>query len=105
MASDRLEKLRRLLELEPDDPFCLYALAQEYAKAESHEVAIGYFDRVIAVEPAHGYAYYHKARSLEAMGRPDEARDTLRRGMRAVSPAADAKAHRELQEYLQSLGG
>ncbi|MCC6906487.1 MAG: tetratricopeptide repeat protein [Phycisphaerales bacterium] len=105
MASDRLEKLRRLLELEPDDAFCLYALAQEHAKAADHEQAIACFDRVIVVEPAHGYAYYHKARSLEAMGRTDDARATLRSGLRAVSPAADAKAHRELQEYLQSLGG
>jgi tetratricopeptide (TPR) repeat protein len=103
-ATDRIEKLRRLLESEPNDPFCLYALAQEHAKAGDHEEAMRFFDRVIAIEPGHGYAFFHKARSLEAMGRKSEAAEVLRQGLAAVSPQADAKAARELEEYLQSLG-
>lgn len=103
-TTDRIEKLRRLLEAEPDDAFCLYALAQEYAKHGDHDEAIRHFDRVIAVEPGHGYAYFHKARSLEVMGRKSDAADVLRKGLGAISFEADAKAARELQEYLQSLG-
>lgn len=103
MTSGRIDKLRRLLESEPDDAFCLYALAQEYAKIGQHEEALRHFDRVIAVEPGHGYAYYHKARSLAAMGRVDEARDVLTRGLQGVDAAADPKAARELSEYLQAL--
>lgn len=105
MTTDRIEKLRRLLEAEPDDAFCLYALAQEYAKHAEQDKAIEHFDRVIALEPENGYAYFHKARSLESLGKQDAARETLQRGLRAVSPSADAKAHREIEEYLQSLGG
>lgn len=105
MTTDRIEKLRRLLEMEPDDPFCLYALAQEYAKQGKQDEAIAHFDRVIAIEPENGYAYYHKARSLESLGKKDDARQVLRRGLEAVSPSKDAKAHREIQEFLQSLKG
>jgi len=103
MTSDRIDKLRRMLESEPDDAFCLYALAQEYSKAGRHDEALGWFDRVIAVEPGHGYAYFHKARTLEAAGRVDEARSVLKQALGVVSPQTDPKAVRELQEYLQSI--
>jgi len=105
MTSGRIEKLRKLLEADPSDTFCLYALAQEFAKQGEQETALAYFDRVIALEPGHGYAYFHKARSLESMGRHPEARRVLQQALGAVVPTADPKAHRELQEYLQSLGG
>ncbi len=107
MTTDRIEKLRRLLAAEPQDAFCLYALAQEHAKLGQQDEAIAYFDRVIAVEPGHAYAYFHKARSLEGLGRKGEAREALRRGLAASSAGAagaDPKAARELEEYLKSLG-
>lgn len=104
MTSGRIEKLRKLLDAEPDDTFCLYALAQEFARQGEQEAALTYFDRVIALEPGHAYAYFHKARSLESLGRIAEARQVLQQALAAVAPMADPKAHRELQEYLQSLG-
>lgn len=103
MTSSRIDKLLRLLEIEPDDAFCLYALAQEYAKVGRHDEALRHFNRVVAIEPGHGYAYYHKARSLAAMGRVDEARAVLMQGLQAVDSAADPKAARELSEYFQAL--
>lgn len=104
MATDRIEKLRRMLDVEPQDTFCLYALAQEYAKLGQQDEAISFFDRVIAVEPGNGYAYFHKARSLESLGRKGEAREVLKRGLAVASAGKDRKAANELEEYLQSLG-
>ncbi len=103
MTHERIEKLLRLLRAEPHDVFCLYALAQEYAKNGDCERALDYFDRVLAVQPDHAYAHFHKARTLEAAGRADEARAVLRAALASISPEADPKAARELQEYLQSI--
>ena len=104
MTSDRIEKLRKLLDADPGDTFCLYALAQEYAKRGEQDEAIAWFDHVITVEPGHAYAHFHKARSLESLGRKDDAREVLQRGLKAASAGADPKAAHELEEYLQSLG-
>ena len=104
-ASSRLEKLQRLLAAEPDDPFCLYGIAQEHAKAGAIELAIEWYDRTIAADPGHAYARFHKARLLEGLGRVDEARVELRLGLEAARAAGDAKAMSELAGALEAIGG
>ena len=50
--SDRLLKLRALLQVEPDDGFVLYGLAQECQKLGRLDEAIGFYDRAIEAEVA-----------------------------------------------------
>jgi len=99
-----IEKLRALLESEPDDAFLLYAMAQELANTGAHEDALTYFDRTIGVDAAYCYAYFHKARSLEALGRDDEARATLDDGLAEATRVGDAKAASEISGYRADLG-
>lgn len=98
-----IEQLQRLLASDPRDPFVLYGLAQALAKDSRHEEAIPHYDDCLAADPAYLYAYYHKARSLEALGRIDEARATLTRGLSAAREAGDAHAAREIGTYLDML--
>ena len=60
--------LQRLLEKDPKDPFLLYGLAQEYAKAGDVAKAVEYYDRCLAADPLYCYAYFHKARVQQALG-------------------------------------
>ena len=99
-----IEKLRTMLESEPRDPFLLYAMAQELANAGAHEDAVSYFDRTIEADADSSYAHFHKARSLEALGRPDEARATLDTGLEAANRSGDEKAASEIAGYRASLG-
>lgn len=104
-TSSRLEKLQRLLAAEPDDPFCLYGIAQEHAKAGQIELALEWYDRTVAADPTHAYARFHKARLLEGLGRLEEARETLRLGLDAARTAGDAKAMSEIAGALEAIGG
>lgn len=99
----RLDDLKKLLAADPRDPFVLYALAQEHAKVGEHEAAIGYYDQCLSVDPAYHYAYFHKARTLEAAGRVDEAIATLRTGIASARQRQDQKAWSEMQGYLDEL--
>ncbi len=101
--TDRIAQLTRLLEMEPNDAFCLYGLAQEYAKAGRPEDAIGYFDRAIAADPSMSYAYFHKARSQESVEDVAGAIATLERGLAAAKKAGDGKAVSEIAGYLDAL--
>lgn len=93
-----------MLEGSPEDAFCLYGVAQEHAKAGRHEEALGWFDRSIAADPAGAYAFYHKARSLQAMSREGEAVHTLRQGLKAAQVAGDSHAASEIVGFLTELG-
>ncbi len=100
-----MEQLERLLAQDPDDAFTLYAMAQEMAKQARHVEAIAFYDRCLGVAPHYCYAYFHKARSQEAAGDADGARETLRAGLAASEAAGDAQAVGEIGAYLQGLGG
>lgn len=103
--SPRLSKLMKLLDAEPDDAFCLYAIAQEHARLGAPAQAIAWFDRTIAADPSHAYARFHKAKVLEAGGRLTEAIEVLREGLAAAESAGDAKATSEIAGALASLAG
>lgn len=95
--------LERLLAADPDDAFVIYGIAQEYAKAGQFERAVGFYDRCLSVDPAYVYAYFHKARALEALGRVQEAREALARGVDVARTTDDGHAMAELSAYLDEL--
>lgn len=98
-----IEQLEKLLKLDPNDAFVLYGLGQEYAKRGETERAVEFYDRCLAADAAYCYAYFHKAKVLEAAGRKIEAIDTLRAGLVASRSAGDLKAQGEISGYLDEL--
>lgn len=101
---DRITKLMALLEADPQDAFCLYGVAMEHAKTGRHEEAIAWFDRALAADPDHCYAYFHKAKSQEEAGDNAAAADTLRAGLARARQTGDTQALREIAAYLDELG-
>lgn len=102
-AMPSIEQLTKMLESEPNDPFLLYGVAQEHLKAGDFEAAVIWFDRTIAADPEHGYAYFHKARALESAERVEDAVAVLRAGIRVAQAIGDQHAAAELAGYLDEL--
>ncbi|MCC6427588.1 MAG: tetratricopeptide repeat protein [Phycisphaerales bacterium] len=98
-----IEALQRLLLADPDDAFVLYGLAHEHAKAGNHTEALAWYDRCLAIDPNYCYAYYHKARTLEALSRIPDAIATLKLGTQAANRTNDGHALSELQAFLTEL--
>lgn len=101
--SDRITKLREMLASEPDDPFCLYGLAQEYARLGDVTRALAHYDEVLRVDPDHCYAYFHKARVQEDEGEVAAAIETLQEGLERANAVGDAQAINEISAYLDEL--
>ena len=100
-----IAQLEKLLAVDPEDTFVLYGLAQEHAKAGDHDEAVSFYDRCLAVDEAYCYAYFHKARSLEALGRRGDAAETLRTGLTVSQRTGDQKAAGEIGGYLAEIEG
>ena len=98
-----IAQLERLLQTDPHDAFVLYGLAQEYAKAANWETACAYYDRCVRADPHYCYAYFHKARALDAAGKREEARIAVRAGLEAAKASGDAHAASELAGLWESL--
>jgi tetratricopeptide (TPR) repeat protein len=107
LMSERIDQLKKLLEAEGPDgrdvPFCLYGLAQEYAKAGDDVLAVEHYERALAADPSYCYAYFHQARSMERLGRLDDAKRRLEAGLAKARECGDAHAAAEIEDYLDSL--
>lgn len=101
--TDRLARLLALLDAEPDDGFVLYGLAQECQKLGRTDEAIGYYDRAIAADPKQCYAFFHKAKTLEAAGRRAELAPVLAAGLARARAIGDHKAANEIESYLDDI--
>ncbi len=99
-SMERIPALERLLAADPADPFCLYAMAQEYLKGGREEEALRWFDRTLAADPDHAYAAYHKACTLRSLGRAEEALAAARAGAAAARRSGDGKAASELAALI-----
>jgi len=100
---DRIALLRKMLEAEPMDAFCLYSMGQEHAKQGALLEAVEWYDRTLKADPDYCYAYFHKARVLEQLGKQEEAITTLRAGLEHARVCGDSHAASEIASYLDAL--
>jgi tetratricopeptide (TPR) repeat protein len=98
-----IAQLETLLQADPQDPFVLYGLAQEYAKRGDTALAVSFYDRCLSADPSYLYAYYHKARAQQHAGQTQEALATVKAGMEQAKRTQDAHAAGELSTLMDEL--
>jgi Flp pilus assembly protein TadD len=99
-----MNKLRAMLEQQPDDPFLLYALAMEHKKAGEASAAIEHFRRVIQLDPGYCYAYHQIGLIHENAGDTASAKSAYQEGIDAAIRKGDAHAREEIEAALEMLG-
>lgn len=99
---DRLNKLLALRASHPDDPEIHYMIALERAKEGDSAQAIAGFDEALRLDPEFHYAYYHKAVTLEQIGRREDALLAAEVGLERASAADAHKARAELRALVDS---
>lgn len=98
-----IAQLEKLLALDPHDPFVLYGLAQEHAKARDFAKACDFYDRCLAADAGYCYAFFHKAKAQQSAGDETGAIATLRAGVTSAKKAGDMKALGEISGFLDEL--
>jgi tetratricopeptide (TPR) repeat protein len=101
----RIEQLETMWRADQSDPDVPYMIAQEHASAGDHQKAVEWFDHCLRIDAEYHYAYFHKARALDALGLDEEALTTAKAGLARAKVAEDAKAADELGGLVEMLGG
>lgn len=100
---DRLAKLEKLHAADPADADVMYMIAQEHAKSRQWANAAVWYDKCLAADGAYLYAYFHKARALQAAEDSAAALATARDGLSRARERADVKALNELASLVDEL--
>jgi tetratricopeptide (TPR) repeat protein len=99
----RLAMLEAVLAKGSDDPFVHYARAMELRSLGRLEEALGAFADVGSRFPAYVPTYLMAGQVAEQLGRTEEARRWLERGLEAGRAAGDGHAVAELEQALAAL--
>jgi Flp pilus assembly protein TadD len=101
--STRLEQLQKMLAREPNDTFLLYGIAMEHKKAGDEKTALQMLEKVITIDPGHGYAFFQRGQILEMSGDSAGAKQAYTDGIAAAIKSGDAHARSELEGALSQL--
>ncbi|HYO62331.1 MAG TPA: tetratricopeptide repeat protein [Pyrinomonadaceae bacterium] len=99
MSSSRIEVFEQMLRSDPENTAIMFGLAKEYEKAERHEGVVNLLTRYLELADDEGNAYGMLARAHERLGRRDEARRALERGIEV----ANAHGHPSMAEDYRML--
>ena len=102
-TTERMHKLRQMLEKTPDDTFLLYAIALEHKKLSDFPQALEYLKRVLEKDPAYVVAHHQTGLVHELAGDLESARKSYRDGMAAAERKGDLHAKEEMHAALMLI--
>lgn len=104
MANPKIEPLKKLLAMDPNDDMAWFGLGKAYQGDGNFQDAIAALERCIAVKPTYSAAYFALAESLQKLGRFDRCLQVCDQGIEASTKNGDAMVTKNLQALKQSLG-
>ncbi len=102
MNEARLTLLMKYLEEDPNDPFNLYAIANEYL-SESLDKAKEYFDQLLSKHPDYLATYFLAAQLYVDIEDYDQAQIIYQKGIELAKMQGNDKTLRELNTAYQNL--
>ncbi|MGN6418807.1 MAG: tetratricopeptide repeat protein [Pseudobacter sp.] len=100
---ERIDKLRQMLAVSPDDSFLNHAMAMELLGQGADKEARSVLETLLGRDPGYVGSYYQLARLLEKMGERAEALEWYEKGFKAAQKAGDRHAMNELRMAWDEL--
>lgn len=103
MAHPRIEPLKKVLAIDPNDDVAWFGLGKAYMEDNNWQDASKALERCIAVKPSYSAAYYALAQSLQRLNRIDECRRVCDQGIEVSIKNGDAMVTKNLEQLKGSL--
>jgi len=104
VANPRIEPLKKVLAIDPNDEVAWFGLGKAYMEDANFEEAVKALEGCIKVKPTYSAAYYALAQSLHKLGRTDQCRQVCDQGIEVSTKNGDAMVTKNLGLLKQSLG-
>ena len=103
MANPRIEPLKKLLALEPNDEVAWFGLGKAYMEDANFTEAVTALEQCIRAKPTYSAAYYALAQSLYKLKRFEECLRVTERGIEVSTKNGDAMVTKNLGLLKDSL--
>ncbi|UCG32627.1 MAG: Fe(2+)-trafficking protein [Phycisphaerales bacterium] len=104
MCDERIERFTKMTEADPDNELGHFSLGKAYLDARRYEEAASSFRHVLDLSQEFSKTYALLGQCLIALGRRDEAVETLRKGYRLAHERGDMMPRNEMGVLLRELG-
>jgi tetratricopeptide (TPR) repeat protein len=102
-TTERMEKLRAMLEKDGGDPFLLFAMGMEHKKLRQTAEAVDWFRKTLAKDPGYCVAYHQAALAYEDAGEIEQAKQLYREGIAVARKKGDEHAAGEMEAALSMI--
>lgn len=103
--TDRIDRIRKLLEASPDDVFLVYSLGMELLSAGRPEDAAEQFARCARIDPEYLAAYVEEGKAWRSAGRLDQARRAFEASLALARRQGQDHIRDHIQQQLDGLVG
>ena len=103
MPNRRIEPLKRVLAIDPNDEVAWFGLGKAYMEDANFEEAVTALQQCVTVKPTYSAAYFAWAQSLQKLGRHDECRSVCATGIDVSTKNGDAMVTKNLELLKSSL--
>ena len=104
MAHPRIEPLKKILAIDPNDEVAWFGLGKAYMEDGNFQDAAPALESCIKVKPTYSAAYYALAQSLHHLGRIEECRKVCADGITVSTKNGDAMVTKNLEALRGTLG-
>lgn len=100
---NRVDRLKEIIAVYPNDCFSRHALAMEYLKTDDILDAIQEMESILVIDENHVGTYYHLAKAYEKIEKFTNALEVLEKGIKVASLNSSHNDYRELNGALDQL--
>lgn len=103
MEKSRIENLKEMLAVDPQDSFARYALGLEFMGSKEFEAAKDIFEELRTLDPNYAATYYQLGKVYEQLGDENSARKIYEKGIYVARSQNDMHTKSELEQALNEL--
>jgi len=103
MPNPRIEPLKKVLTIDPNDEVAWFGLGKAYMEDANFAEAAQALQQCVAVKPTYSAAYYALAQALHKLGRLDECRTVCAAGIAVSRKNGDAMVTKNFELLKDSL--
>ena len=104
MGNPRIEQLKKLVLMDPNDEVALFGLGKFLMEEGSFAEAAQYLEQCVKVKPDYSAAYLALAESLLKIDKKDRAREVCQQGHAVSLKKGDLQVTKKIEALQASLG-